>query len=159
MQMEGVERFKNRRFCSLACSAVMRRVAWSDEALDMLDALLKSGFSYEKCAEHMSNDFGLGKVTRSTIESIMRRRRGDGCMKPDPEPRVTITVNEPLPEPRMDKPPGQCRYGTCRSPRQPGRDYCAEHIRTLIAERQPRMNATADLGTIQRDGSVLAGII
>lgn len=135
--VEGPKAFARRRFCNLACEKKAAGAYWSEAAVRELLRLKDAGLTHAAAAEAMSHTFGLGEVTRNMVTHRLRHpyptvvRQG---VEEEPEkPDEAESGPVPIPEPRMDKPAGQCRYGDCRNPRQPGRDGCAEHHRLFVA--------------------------
>ena len=140
--VEAVSKFRTRRFCTRGCASASQRKLWSDEVMAALEALLGDGLSFAECAARLSDTMGLGTVTRHHVAGAVHRQRTRRA--PDPKALPASVEQLPDPEPTPDKHPMACRYGDCRFTRQPGRDYCSEHQRILVADRVPRMRASDD---------------
>ena len=140
--VEAVSKFRTRRFCSRVCASAAQRKLWSDEVMAALEALLGDGLSFAECAAALSETMGLGEVTRHHVAGAVHRQRHRRTSAPNawPGPEEPPVVPESTP----DKHPMACRYGDCRLTRQPGRDYCSEHQRILVADRVPRTRASND---------------
>ena len=136
---EPESKFRNRLFCSRACASASQRKLWSDDVMAALDALLSERLSFADCAARLSGTMGLGTVTRHHVAGAVHRQRN----RRETAPPELLEPPE-IPEPTPDKHPSACRYGACRNTRQPGRDYCSEHQRILVADRKPRMRRNDD---------------
>ena len=143
---EGPKAFGLRKHCGRVCEKKAAGAYWSEAAVKEVLRLKSVGATTAQIAERMTGAFGLGKVSRNMVIHRLRHPYPTGeepdlqpaAEKADPEPALALAV-------RTDKPPGRCRHGDCQFPRQPGRDFCAEHIRALICDRLPRRNGTLDI--------------
>ena len=136
--VEPISRFRRRRYCSRGCSAAGLQRPWRPDAIAALEALLRDGLTYAECAAKLSGTMGLRRISEHHVAGDLHRRRGRDT--PEPESLPEPVELEPVPEPTPGKHPSTCRYGDCPNTRQPGRDYCAEHQRILVADRVPRVH-------------------
>lgn len=125
--MERPQAFAIRKFCDNACRAVHKQEArWTEDAVAELTRLRELGMGAQKIADELRRG-GFGRFTRSAVKYRLYRPIREE-RKPAP------------PEPIRFRPPGSggCRVMGCRSPKQPGREYCAHHHSELVVSRRPR---------------------
>lgn len=141
-KIETADNFARRRFCGKSCAQRDRHrknARWTPEAEHELRLQLARGKPRGEIARALRAK-GHGTFTKSAICGKTWRLGLAGEDGPEeaekpPAPPQPIAVRPP--EVR-DKPPGRCRHGDCRNPRQPGRDYCAAHHLELVVALKPR---------------------
>lgn len=111
------------------------------DRMAMLLALIRSGKSYRQAGMR----FGL---SRSAVSGLIWRLRKAGMSITAPVvskvPEIEIEEPPPPPPPPVIRPkaidvgkgPKVCPVAGCRLPKQPGRDYCAEHLTAAYVARK-----------------------
>lgn len=133
--VEAMSKFQDRVYCSRQCASVGGREKWTNEAMAGVEELLSAGFTFEECTMVLHHTKGHDVLTRHHIAGAVHRQR-NRC--PEEPPMLPAPI---VPEPTRDKPESACRYGDCRWTRQPGREFCAEHHRWMVADMVPRVHA------------------